>query len=197
MEIKNVTYGVTIRGTSPLLMNKPSALMTETDPQKAKANKGTDSKEPIEQAKQKLYEIEGVLYQPDTHIRGCLVEAGKEFSVKGKGKSTYSKIIGYSVEINPMEIEHKKTKWEVYSVLAVNPNTRGRSIVHRPMLRDWELDFTITFDETRVPAGILREILETAGQIVGIGDWRPAKKGRFGKFEITKWEPVKDKKVKK
>ncbi len=194
VEIRNVTYNVTIKGSTPLLQNRPSSLMVETDMTKGKASKGNSTKDPKEQAEEKLYELEGVLYQPNTHIKGCLVEAGKNFKIKGGGKSTYSKVIGYSVEVNPMEIEHKKTKWEVYSVLAVNPNTKGRSIVHRPMFRDWELDFTIKFDESRIHPEVLKEILETAGQIVGIGDWRPAKKGTFGKFEVTNWEPVKNKK---
>lgn len=197
VEIRNVTYDVTIKGASPLLMNKPSLLMAATDPKKAKADKGSDTRNPLEQAKEKLYEIEGVLYQPETHIRGCLIEAGKQFIVKGKGKSTYSKIIGYSVEVNPMEIEHKIKDWEVYSVLAVNPNTKGRNPIHRPMLRKWELDFTITFDESLINPDVLKEILETAGRIVGIGDWRPSKKGRFGKFEVTKWTPHKESNTRK
>lgn len=194
VEIRNVTYNVAIKGRTPLLQNRPAALMTDTDSSKGKASKGTSTKSPQEQAKEKLYELEGTLFQPNNHIRGCLIEAGKEFQIKGKGKSTYSKVIGYSVEVNPMEIEHKKTKWEIYSVLAVNPNTGGRNIVHRPMFREWELEFEITFDESRIHPDVLREILDTAGQIVGIGDWRPAKKGTFGKFEVTKWEPVKAKK---
>jgi hypothetical protein len=193
MEIRNITYDVTIKGLTPLLMNKPSLLMSEVDPKKAKEGKGMNTKSPLEQAKDKLYELEGVLYQPETHLRGCLIEVGKNFSIKGKGKSTYSKVIGYSVEINPMEIEHKKKKWEVYSVLAVNPTTRGRNPIHRPMLRDWELDFTITFDESVIHPDVMKEMLDTAGRIVGIGDWRPNKKGRFGKFEVTRWEVQKTK----
>jgi hypothetical protein len=26
---------------------------------------------------------------------------------------------------------------------------------------------------------------ETAGKIIGMGDWRPEKRGRFGKFVVT------------
>jgi hypothetical protein len=196
MEIKNVVYDVTIKGRTPLLMNKPSSLMMETDPKKGKQSKGTDNRDAKSIAETKLYEIEGTLYQPNTHIRGSLIEAGKEFTIKGKGKSTYSKVIGYSVEVNPMEIEHKKTKWETYSVLAVNPTTGGRNPVHRPMFREWELDFQLTFDESRIHPDVMKEILETAGQIVGIGDWRPNKKGTFGKFEVIKWELAKVKKNK-
>ena len=98
-------------------------------------------------AKLKLYEIDGQLYQPETHIKGSLVEAGKNQKVVGKGKSTYSKIVGYAVEINPFEIIHKKQKWTPYSVLAVKPSTKVRNLLHRPMLNEWELDFEVTFEE--------------------------------------------------
>lgn len=178
-------YEVTIKGISPLLMNRPSALIGDIIKEKTQ-----EQISPRDQAKMKLYENKGILYQPETHIKGSLVEAGKHQKVVGKGKSTYSKIVGYAVEINPFEIEHKKQKWDVFSVLAVNPTTHGRNILHRPILKDWELDFQITFDEEQIPATVLKEILERAGKIVGIGDWRPSKKGRFGKFQVVHFKEV-------
>ncbi len=180
------TYKVTINGISPLLMNRPSALIGDN----IKDKKQTELT-PRENAEMKIYEIDGKLYTPETHIKGCLVEAGKDQKVVGKGKSTYSKIVGYAVEINPFEIVHKKQKWDVFSVLAVNPSTRGRNLLHRPILKEWGLDFEVTFDEEQIPASVLKECFERAGRFVGIGDWRPAKKGRFGKFQVTSYKEKK------
>jgi len=181
------TYKVRIKGTSPLLMNRPSALIGDITKEKTQADVS-----PREQAETRLYLTnKKKLYQPETHIKGSLVEAGKNQKVVGKGKATYSKIVGYAVEINPYEIVHKNQAWEVFSVLAVNPNTRGRNMVHRPMLKEWELDFEVTFDDEQVSAVVLKEIFDRAGRIVGIGDWRPAKKGRFGKFQVINWKEAK------
>ena len=181
------TYNVAITGISPLLMNRPSTLIGDIAKEKTQTEES-----PVQSAEKKLYiNDEKKLYQPETHIKGALVEAGKDQKVVGKGKSTYSKIVGYAVEINPFEIIHKKQKWTPYSVLAVNPSTRGRNLLHRPMLKEWELEFAITFDEEQIPASILKEILERAGKFVGIGDWRPAKKGRFGKFQVTSFKEAK------
>src|SRR3972149_6631439 len=122
------TYNVTIEGITPLLMNRPSALISNI------AKERTQKQEtPREMATKKLYENEGKLYTPSTHIKGALIEAGKDQKVVGKGKSTYSKIVGYAVEIEPYEIQHKKQKWDVHSVLSVNPSTKGRNILHRPI----------------------------------------------------------------
>jgi len=179
-------YRVKIEGITPLLMNRPSNLIGDL----SKNNLGNDSREPREQATDKLYELKGKLYQPATHFEGAMVEAGKHKKVVGKGKSNYSKIIGYSITIEPEAIIHRKQKWEVFDILAVNPNTKGRYKLHRPRLEEWELIFDIEFDEQEVPVVIVKELLDIAGRKVGIGDWRPAKKGRFGKFHITEWKEI-------
>lgn len=181
------TYKVTIQGITPLLMHRPSALIGDIS--KERKQKETT---PKENAEASLYINDaGKLYQPSTHMLGALVEAGKSQQVVGKMKATYSKIIGYAVQIEPFEVEHKKQKWEVFSCLAVI--NRGRVLIHRPILKEWELDFEVIFDEEQIPASILKEVFDRAGKFAGIGDWRPQKKGRFGKFQVIEFKEVKTK----
>ena len=176
---------VTIKGISPLLMNRPS-LLEISDKAKRKMS-GVDEEE--KQFIEKQYRTDkGELFTPDTHIKGALVEAGKNIKVKGKGKATYSKIIGYAVIIEPSQIIHKIQKIEKHVVLAVNPNTKGRNPLCRPMLKEWKLDFELEFDGDEIPEEVLKEALDYAGKRVGIGDWRPAKKGTFGRFIVTNFE---------
>lgn len=181
-------YRITIEGISPLLMNRPSMLIGDIS--KDRKPLSNDAKK---QAEMKLYiNDKGKLYQPSTHFYGALIEAGKHKKVVGKGKSTYSKICGYAVQIEPYEIEHQKQKWEVFSCLAVNPNTKGRNPLHRPMLKEWRLSFDVLFDETEIAPSIMKELFDIAGRIVGIGDWRPVKKGPYGKFHVVEWKEVKE-----
>jgi len=181
------TYKATIEGISPLLMNRPSAMIGDIS--KDKKPFSDDAKN---DASEKLYvNKEGKLYQPSTHLQGALIEAGKHKKVVGKGKSTYSKIVGYAVSINPFEILHKNQEWEVFSILAVNPNTKGRNLLHRPILKKWKLTFEICFDETEIAPSIMKELLDIAGRIAGIGDWRPSKKGPYGKFQVIEWKELK------
>ena len=178
------TFKATITGISPLLMNRPSALIGDISKDKKPFKDDAE-----EQANSKLYKnTEGKLYQPSTHIYGALIEAGKQKKVVGKGKATYSKIVGYAVEVSPFEIEHKKQKWEIFSILAVNPSTKGRVLSHRPILKEWELDFEVNFDEEQIAPSIMKELLEIAGKVAGLGDWRPQKKGPHGKFQVTSWK---------
>lgn len=180
-------YNVTIEGITPLLMNRPSVMIGDI----SKDKKGF--KDDIEeQASGKLYQnSKGKLYQPSTHLYGALIEAGKHKKVVGKGKSTYSKIVGYAVDINPFEIEHQIQNWEVFSILAVNPTTKGRNLLHRPILKKWKLSFEVEFDESEIPSSIMKELFDIAGRIAGLGDWRPAKKGHYGKFQVVEWKETK------
>jgi len=178
-------YKVTIQGTTELLMHRPSSLIGNISKEQKQKEET-----PKQQAEKSLYVTDkGKLYQPSTHILGALVDAGKSQQVVGKKKATYSKIVGYAVQIEPYEIEHKKQQWEVFSCLAVI--NRGRVLIHRPMLKNWELEFEVIFDEEQIPATILKEIFDRAGRFSGIGDWRPNKKGRFGKFQVTSWKESK------
>jgi hypothetical protein len=50
----------------------------------------------------------------------------------------------------------------------------------RPKFCNWEADGTIQFQPSIVDGSSVIEWLETAGEQVGVGDWRP----KFGRFEV-------------
>jgi hypothetical protein len=51
----------------------------------------------------------------------------------------------------------------------------------RPRFDDWEVTFTVCFDEGAISAETLISILEEAGRTKGIGDYRP----KFGRFSVV------------
>lgn len=52
----------------------------------------------------------------------------------------------------------------------------------RPIFRTWSATITVTHDESVMDEPELFQILKTAGQLVGLGDWRP----RFGRFSVER-----------
>jgi len=177
------TVKVGIKGITPLLFNR----FLEADIS-SNIKKHVGSNNPKDPA-MKLYTTEdGKIYTPSTHIYGSLVDAAKNFNIVGKKRATYSKIFGSVISIEPDVIIHKKQEWEVFSISAVNPNTRGRIMVHRPMLKKWEIEFEIIFNDDDIPVEVLKSVIDWAGQYSGIGDWRPNKKGKYGKFMVTKFD---------
>jgi hypothetical protein len=183
-------YNVTIQGISPLLMNRPNQL--EISDKSKDVKRETKTSDEISESK--IYkDSEGTIYLPSTWFRGSLVEAGKQKKMGGKGssKATYSKIVGSSVSIEPFEILLKKPNWKTFSILAVNPITHGRNILHRPQFDKWEVEMQVRFEEEQIESSVMKELFDIAGKMVGVGDWRPAKKGMFGKFQVVSWKEVK------
>jgi len=176
-------YKVEITGITPLLQNKPAEYGFDVQWIEKKA-----SNEYEKEALQKLYiDVDGVIYQPSTHIERALIEAGKKIKMKGSGKANYSKPFGSMVSIEEFEIPHIKTKHEVFKTLVVIPSTKGRIMRYRPMFKEWALEFHIDAED-EIPADVIKEALEICGKYVGIGDWRPEKKGKFGKFQVVKFK---------
>ncbi len=54
----------------------------------------------------------------------------------------------------------------------------------RPRLEKWQTEFDIIYDDRFVSEAILVETLERAGVVVGLGDFRPARNGPFGRFNV-------------
>lgn len=178
-------YKVQITGITPLLHNKPEEYGFNEQWVEKKASTDWEA-----EALKKLYiDSEDKIYQPATHIDRALIEAGKKIKVKGQGKATYSKLFGSMASVEEFEIIHKKQKYEIHKALVVIPSTKGRVMRYRPMFKEWILEFHIEFEE-EIPAEVVKEALEIAGKYVGIGDWRPEKKGKFGKFQVTEWKEV-------
>jgi len=173
-------YTVEIKGITPLLQNKPAEYGFNEEWVEKKASNQYDK-----EALAKLYiNADEEIYQPATHLERALIEAGKKIKMKGAGKSNYSKVFGSMVTIPVMDILHKNPKYEIFKALVVIPSTKGRIMRYRPMFRNWVLDFEIEFEE-EIPPSVIKEGLEIAGRYIGIGDWRPEKKGKFGKFQVT------------
>ena len=138
--------------------------------------------------KDKLYLDENEKpYIPSVYFWRAMIDAGKRLQVRGQKKATYSKIVGSSVEINPDAIE-LEGKWESYRTSAVNPMTKGRMMVTRPMFNKWSCAFEVNVSKDDISADTINTLLIDAGQKTGIGDWRPEKKGKFGKFIVTKFQ---------
>jgi len=59
---------------------------------------------------------------------------------------------------------------------------------HRPRFDSSEFDCEIDYDETLLTENQLRKIVDDGGDRVGLCDFRPAKKGPFGRFMVTAWK---------
>ena len=176
MAIQSVTCE--IEGTSALLMHKFPLEPIEAP----------DKKTPEEQAEYAAYRDPetAMLYVPALAIQRSLVGAAV-FS-KGKGRASLQKVVAACVIVSPEYCDLGTKNYKVDARPVVVPATRGRIVRHRPRLDEWKTTFTIEFDDGLLKSSQVRKVVDDAGTRVGLLDFRPERKGPFGRFIVTKWE---------
>jgi hypothetical protein len=78
--------------------------------------------------------------------------------------------------------------FEVDARPVVIPSTKGRIMCYRPRIEAWRATFPMEVDTTIIGVDDAHQLLEDAGRRQGVGDFRPEKKGPFGRFKIIKWD---------
>lgn len=182
---------VEIQGTTPLLLNRftDEAQQDATNGTRTSivgGNRGT----PQEIAESKLYkDLNGKNCVPGPNLFRAIIDAGAFFKA-GKSKITTQKSSLIPAALNlpetTMVIKHNDP-WSVDSRPIRNPATGGRRLAHRPCFNDWTLKFSLEIDEELIHEKTVRDIVDCAGKRIGLGDFRPACKGPFGRFVVTKW----------
>lgn len=127
---------------------------------------------------------EGHLCQPSEHIFQSMVKVASDFQIKGRGKKTYKDLVKGGLLLSPDLLQHESDTYLIDSRPVVIQ--RARIVRHRPLLPSWRLAFTIQVIDDGIPFDVLNQILVRAGQLVGIGDYRP----RYGRFVVSKFKQV-------
>lgn len=184
---------VTIQGISPLLMNRFTAEAA------MKVSGGTsavhigDKGTPREQAEPKAYrDDDGNLYIPAPNLYSALIEAGK-FHKNGKSKITTARtsLIPAGIFMVDVAVPLNTKKFEVDSRSVVIPSTGGRIMCHRPRLDEWKCTFLLDVDEQMFSERLVRALVDDTGKKIGLGDFRPSRKGPFGRFVVKNWRMLK------
>lgn len=171
------TVTCSIEGVSPLLMHR-----FPLEPIEA-----LEKKSPAEQAELAAYRTpESKLYIPGVNINRALV-AGATYS-KGKGRATLQKPVAASVIVSPEYCVLTPQEYVVDSRPIVVPATKGRVLRHRPRLDQWRCTFEIEYDPDLLTEEQLRRVVDDTGSRVGLLDFRPERKGPFGRFSVVGWE---------
>lgn len=189
-------FKVSVQGESPLLMNR----FTEAAAAKVSAgsssaitvsSKGT----PREQAEPRLYlSADGKPMLPGPNVFRGIIDAGS-FHKAGRRQITTGKSSLVPAGIQLVELEctienpfGSKVEWEVDSRSVVNPATGGRMMCHRPRFDAWRISFTLKVDDAMFDERIVRLLVDDLGSKIGLGDFRPSRKGPFGRFMVVHWE---------
>lgn len=200
-----VTYKVGIVGVKPLLMNPASIEMLE-DIKSRKRKPVVLDESPEQEAGKKIIRNDGrqagipddAVGLPQEYLLACLTAAGKwvKFDARRNMSSTTESLVPALLDIEesffpfPTLDGGTELPWKVDKRRGVNPQTNGANLIIRPMYENWSFEFTLSFDEKELSEETVKDLVAKAGKRVGLGDYRPARKGPFGKFVIRAWEKV-------
>lgn len=167
----------TIKGISALLMH--AYPMQPID--------AIEKKSPEEQAEYSAYRDPNTesLYIPGIAIQRSFI-ASASYS-KGKGRGSLQKPVAACVMVNPERCDLGVKEYLIDSRPVVIAATKGRIVRHRPRLDNWQVVFEIEYDDTLLTETQLRRIVDDAGSRVGLLDFRPERKGPFGRFMVIDW----------
>jgi len=197
---------VTCEGISPIML----APMTDKviDALRNPANrkpKNPESTLESEAAEKLLADEKGRLGIPGFYLFACLREAGRHVKYESRKKiSTRQETLlpsfliieeEFLVFSPPGNIKDKPDKriWVVDKRAGrPAPNLPTMPII-RPKFPKWGFEVNVDLDEKQVNETVLKSLFEFGGKRIGMGAFRPTRRGPFGRFEVTKWE-VLDKK---
>jgi hypothetical protein len=185
-------FRITFEGTGPLLMHN-ARLSNPLDPA-AKAIKrvsGKRNKTDDDHAEMAHLEFIGSLYHdpdagpyiPADNVWRCLYDAAK----KSKRGPKVKEGVLITTDINPLGgyggARDAERLWadENFRHFASAKVGQVRVTRCRPIFRTWKIEADGILDANVLDYTELEQIAETAGSLIGLGDWRP----RFGRFTAT------------
>lgn len=187
---------VELTGTSPLLVNRMTdeqllALHTR-EKRKFKA-----PKDPRDEAAEKVYQTrEGRPYLPTENLMACFISAGQYIKLDGKRQMSTKQstlLPGFlTIEDAYLPLITGKTRaaasWEVDMRQGRNPNGGEAVCIIRPRFDRWAVTASLLVDTDSITEQVIRELVDIAGSRIGLCDFRPQRRGIFGKFNVTKWK---------
>lgn len=188
------TFQVEIRGTSPLLVHR----FTEQAERNKKTRKiDVTDRDPRAEAENNAYIAkDGTFYFSAFSIPGCMGGAGANHKMTGSRKSPRfivpSAIRMKTDGITILNGDGPAEDFEVDSRPVTIPATKGRIMRHRPRFDNLGARFEILLNDDLLSEDMAQQLLTEAGVYIGIGDFRPEKRGPFGCFKIVRFEEVKD-----
>ena len=188
---KEIVYSVDVQitGYTPLLMHKMSIGQLEAKP------KAADTDYSDEWVSTCYTASDGqTLICPAANFESMLVAvaSGKKIRkapvVKLMSQLTFDEF-QYPLTMDGQKLtisSVKKNNWIDVRGVVIQRNRVARARACIPA--GWMVDFKIDSRTQLVSPDYLKQLLEEAGELVGLMDYRPQKKGKFGQFEVTRFE---------
>ncbi len=187
-------YKVKIKGVTPYMQHRMDDIKLEKWEKNRKRIIERDDvdKEDAVRAEYHCYRnSDDELFIPAEQIRGSLINAGTMHKAKvGNSRKSMKNIVAAMFFIDQDEVLITPQEYTIDKRSAVNRNIKARVIVIRPKWKQWETEFVLNVDNDTITDETIRNIIEDAGNYIGIGSFRPTNNGMFGRFSVEEFEKI-------
>lgn len=176
------TAEVTIEGASPILFHRWNCDAVEA---KAKAAKGSAAKK-TDDIESYIYRNDaGELCLPGEYLRQAIIMAAKfRQDPRSPRKSAMDLFKAAVISLTDLA-SLGVSEWDYEDRRRVTVQRNGITRIRPAMREGWKatIQLMVNIPEYVSPL-LLRSVLDDAGRLVGVGDFRPT----FGRFTVTNWE---------
>lgn len=164
------------------------------DPSLKKEKEGNDDFEKRIWPEKMHYNKNGDVYIPPMGFKQALDEAARYLSlqVPGRGKTTYTKHFKSGVLCTkPVMLGMKKEDIKGEQLLMNSDGVRGSGKrVPRtfPVIPEWKAEVEFAILDDLITEDVFIRILREAGQLIGVGRFRPQNGGYYGRFSVVDWQ---------
>ena len=164
----------------------------------AKPKETKDAYEERTWSKRLHVDSNGYVFIPPTAFENAIREAAKRLaiSVPGKGKTLYSKYFEAGIQIPEgitLSVKAEDVKGERLFVPSDGKPGGGKRVYKRfPRIDSWSGGLTIYIFDDIIPESVFRRVLESSGDLVGIGRFRPQSRGFYGRYSVESFQWIED-----
>ena len=173
---------VTVEGSADFLFHRWNA---EAVDEKAKSAKNSKAKK-TDDVESYVYRNEaGELCIPGEYLRGAIIHAAKFRQDPRSPRKSAMDLFKAAIVVTTPLATLGVTDWDYLDKRRVMVQRQGINRTRPAMRAGWRVTFDLlVMLPEYVDRNALRETIESAGRLVGIGDFRPT----FGRFGIVKFE---------
>lgn len=190
------TLVATIKGTSPLLVHrfseKSKRIMLEAM-QGRKSPK--EPKDPQAEFEAAAYRFEDGGYGfPSIGVKSAMVSAGRFYKGVTMTALRQALFVDGELGVDDQKLiriisgDPERAATDDHGPVlredVVRVGQGGTDLRYRPMWREWQAEVQVTFVTSMLDAQSVLALLDAAGTGVGIGEWRPERKGDMGTFTV-------------
>ncbi|KKL18452.1 hypothetical protein LCGC14_2475360 [marine sediment metagenome] len=184
--MKRITFK--LHGDSTLLMHNPAGMRVPS------TGKGLETKKiplPEEEAKASLYQnlVDETLYVPAVAVRNAMLSGAKGARIGKVGAATIlaGAILLVEERFKLVRDGEPLKTYDVIDTRRVVVQRQGIVRSRGAIILPWTVECVYDFNDALMGLNYtpVQQALENAGQLVGLLDYRPEKKGWFGRFQCS------------